>query len=250
MVVLEIILSVFIVSLMSLVGIFTLYFKEKTVEKGIFKFLSFSAGALLGAAFLDLIPESIELMETENAMFLVIFGFLFSFVLEKFVLWHHCHDKHCKIKERRIALPYLITMGDGIHNIVDGMIIAVAYLTDPALGVVTTVAIIAHEIPQEIGDFGVLLYGGMNKLTALALNFLTALTAMIGALVVIFLNVSYESITSFLIPIAAGHFIYIAASDLIPELQKTTDKKESLFQIILILFGVFLIWAVAEFFAH
>lgn len=250
MVVFEVLASVFIVSLMSLLGIFTIYFKEEAVEKSLSVLISLAAGTLLGAAFLDLIPESLELMEVKNAMILVLLGFLLFFILEKFILWHHCHDKKCKHRERRTALPYLNIIGDGIHNIVDGMVIAVAYLTDPSLGIVTTIAIMMHEIPQEIGDFGILLYGGLNRWTALALNFLTALTAMIGAIVILVLNVSFQSITALLLPLAAGHFIYIAAADLIPELQSTTSKKESAMQLTLLILGILLIMFVGEAFKH
>ncbi len=250
MVVFEVLASVFIVSLMSLLGIFTIYFKEEAVEKSLSVLISLAAGTLLGAAFLDLIPESLELMEVKNAMILVLLGFLLFFILEKFILWHHCHDKKCKHRERRTALPYLNIIGDGIHNIVDGMVIAVAYLTDPSLGIVTTIAIMMHEIPQEIGDFGILLYGGLNRWTALALNFLTALTAIIGAIVILVLNVSFQSITALLLPLAAGHFIYIAAADLIPELQRTTSKKESAMQLTLLILGILLVMFVGEAFKH
>ncbi|MEM4160244.1 MAG: ZIP family metal transporter [Candidatus Micrarchaeia archaeon] len=250
MVVFEVLISVLIVSLMSLIGIFTLYFKEETVEKSLSILISLAAGTLLGAAFLDLIPESFEIMETKTAMILVLVGFLLFFVLEKFILWHHCHNKQCKHRERKKALPYLNIIGDGVHNIIDGMVIAVAYLTDPSLGIVTTIAIIMHEIPQEIGDFGILLYSGLNKLTALAFNFLTALTAMIGAIVILILDVSFQSITAFLLPLAAGHFIYIAAADLIPELQITTNKKESAIQLAVLLIGILLIMFVGSIFEH
>ncbi|MCX8202632.1 MAG: ZIP family metal transporter [Candidatus Micrarchaeota archaeon] len=250
MVILEILVSVFIVSLMSLLGIVTLYFREKTVEKSLFALVSLSAGALLGVAFLDLIPESFEYMDVKNAMLLVLAGFLLFFILEKFILWHHCHDAHCRHKDRKTALPYLNIIGDGVHNILDGMVIAVAYLADPSLGVITTIAVIAHEIPQEIGDFGILLYSGMDKTTALLVNFFTALTAMLGAIAILILNVSFESITSLLLPLAAGHFIYIAAADLIPELQKTVSKKESVLQFVFILLGILLVVLIGEFFAH
>ncbi|MEM4134296.1 MAG: ZIP family metal transporter [Candidatus Micrarchaeia archaeon] len=250
MVVFEVLISVLIVSLMSLIGIFTLYFKEETVEKSLSILISLAAGTLLGAAFLDLIPESFEIMETKTAMILVLVGFLLFFVLEKFILWHHCHNKQCKHRERKKALPYLNIIGDGVHNIIDGMVIAVAYLTDPSLGIVTTIAIMMHEIPQEIGDFGILLYSGLNKWTALAFNFLTALTAMIGAMVILILDVSFQSITAFLLPLAAGHFIYIAAADLIPELQITTNKKESAIQLAVLLIGILLIMFVGSIFEH
>jgi len=246
MAIFEIILAVLIVSLMSLVGILTIFFSNKTVSRLLFYLISFSAGTLLGAAFFDLIPESIEINGIHETMFFTLIGFLIFFVLEKFIIYHHCHDyPECKHEvNRKRALPYLNLLGDGIHNFVDGMIIAVAFLTDPSLGIITTIAIIAHEIPQELGDFGILLYGGMNKINALAFNFLTALTALLGAIFVIFINAEYNSITSLLIPLAAGHFIYISAVDIIPELHKTTNKKQSAIQFALILMGLFIIYII------
>lgn len=252
MVLFEILASVVIVSLVSLVGILTIFFREKTVEDVLFLLISLSAGALLGAAFLDLIPESIEIAGVMNTMWMVIVGFLLFFVLEKFLLFHHAHDhSHAKKHSgRKAALPYLNLIGDGIHNLVDGMIIAVAYITDPSLGIVTTIAIIAHEIPQEIGDFGVLIYGGLNKWNALAFNFLTALTAIIGAMAIILLNVSVESITTFLLPLAAGHFIYISTVDIMPELHKTTNKTRSVMQLAFILLGMLFIVSAGALFGH
>jgi zinc and cadmium transporter len=222
-----------------LIGIFTIFFKEKSVEKALFVMIALSAGTLLGAAFLDLIPESIDVNGVETTMQVVLVGFLLFFILEKLVIFHHCHSyPNCKHEERKHALPYLNLIGDGVHNFVDGMVIAAAYFTDPSLGVITTIAIIAHEMPQEIGDFGVLLYCGMNKINALAFNFLTALTSMVGALFVIILNIGHESIISLLVPLAAGHFIYIAAADIIPELQKSTDKKRAVFELIIMVAGI------------
>ncbi|MCS7109413.1 MAG: ZIP family metal transporter [Candidatus Micrarchaeota archaeon] len=250
MVVAEIFISIFIVSMVSLLGIFTIYFKEKTVEKSLTLIVSLAAGALLGVAFLDLIPESFENLDIKNAMLLVIMGFIVFFIFEKFILLHHCHKLQCKHVEKKVALPYLNILGDGIHNILDGMIIAIAYLEDPSLGILTTIAVIAHEIPQEIGDFGILLYSGMSRNSALLVNFLTALTAFFGAILILILNMSFESISAILLPLAAGHFIYIAASDLIPELQKTTDKKESLIEIIFVLLGILIIAAGGYFFGH
>ena len=242
MVIFEIFASVIIVSLVSLVGIITFFFREKTIENLLFPLISLSAGALLGAAFLDLIPESLEVTGVMNTMWMVIVGFLLFFVLEKFLIWNHSHEhSHSKHVDKRAALPYLNLIGDGIHNFVDGMVIAAAYLTNPAVGVVTTIAIIAHEIPQEIGDFGLLLYGGMNKWNALAFNFLTALTAVMGAGVIALLNVSMESVTALLLPLAAGHFVYISAADVIPELQKTTNRFHSFLQLVFIITGILFI---------
>ncbi|VVB73685.1 Zinc transporter ZupT [uncultured archaeon] len=243
MVIVETLVSVFIVSLVSLIGVIALAVKPKTLNGVLFLLISLSAGGLLGAAFLDLLPEAIDLAGVQNAMMLTLTGFLVFFVMEKFLLWYHCHEYPvCKNPaHRRRALPYLNLMGDGIHNFVDGMVIATAYIADPSLGVITTIAVIMHEIPQEIGDFGVLIYGGLSRLNALSFNFLSALTAFLGAITVFMLSSSFQGLSAVLLPFAAGHFIYIAGADLVPELQKELDKRKSLMQLIMLIVGIGLI---------
>ena len=243
MVLLETLLSVFLVSLISLIGVIALAVKPKTLNGMLFALISLSAGGLLGAAFLDLMPEAIDLAGVQNAMLLALAGFLLFFLLEKFLLWYHCHEyPTCRNPaHRKKALPYLNIVGDGIHNFVDGMIIATAYLANPSLGVITTIAVIMHEIPQEIGDFGVLVYCGLTRLNALAFNFLSALTAFLGAIAVFIMASSFQGLSAILLPLAAGHFIYIAGADLIPELQKELDKKKSMIQLLCLLIGIGLI---------
>jgi zinc and cadmium transporter len=159
------------------------------------------------------------------------------FIIEKFLHWHHCHqvsDSHTNIQ------PYAIMnlIGDGVHNIIDGLIIGASYLVSIPIGIATTIAVVLHEIPQEIGDFGVLIYGGLSRGRALMLNFLTALTAILGAVVSLVAASSIEGATTFLVPLAAGQFIYIAVADLIPEIHKETDWKKSLIQLALFVLGV------------
>jgi zinc and cadmium transporter len=232
--------AVILVSLISLVGIITLALKETRLKKIIFFLVSFAAGSLLGAAFLDLIPEAIE-GELNSAIFIYILGgIILFFLLEKFLYWTHCHEGVCDVH----TFSYLNLFGDGMHNFIDGAIIATGFLSSTPLGLITTLAIIFHEIPQELGDFSVLVYGGFSRKKALFYNYLCSLTAILGALVGYFFNSLFANLNSLMLAFAAGGFIYIACVDLIPELHKERNLKTSLLQIILIVLGISLIWMV------
>jgi zinc and cadmium transporter len=235
-----ILLSVLAVSLISLVGVFTLLVKERFMERVLFILIAGATGTLLGAAFLDLIPEAMN-ESGSNAMTHVLFGLLSFFILERFIFWRHCHEEKCEIH----AFTYLNLIGDAIHNFLDGMVIAAAYLSsgsDISLGLITTIAIISHEIPQEIGDFGILVYGGLSKYRALLFNFLSALTSFIGAILFYFFSPLFEGSTSLLLGFAAGGFIYIAAVDLLPELNKELEIRRSAIQLAFLTAGIFAIW--------
>ncbi|MDI6655467.1 MAG: ZIP family metal transporter [Candidatus Hydrothermarchaeota archaeon] len=236
--------SVFIVSIISLIGIFSLMLREGLLKRILFILIAFAAGALLGAAFLDLIPEAMEESQGANVFGYVLFGILSFFVLERFIFWRHCHDGKCDVQ----TFSYLNLVGDGVHNFIDGMVIAAAFLTNVPLGVVTTIAIIFHEIPQEIGDFGILVYGGFSRFRALFYNFLSSLTAFIGAISTYFFSSYIESSLTFLIALAAGGFIYIATADLMPELQKEVDFEKSVVQLFSLIAGILLLWALILFF--
>jgi len=199
-----------------------------------------SAGALFGGAFLHLIPEAIEQSSLERTTLLTITGFCFFFLLERCLWWRHCHTKAgaCEVH----TLGYMNLIGDGIHNLIDGLIIAAGFFVDIRLGIVTTVAVIMHEIPQEIGDFGVLLYSGLSRSRALLFNFLSAAVAIVGALVGTVLCGQIPFLKALLLPFAAGGFIYIAACDLIPELHKEPDIKRSFFSFAFFLAGVMLMF--------
>jgi zinc and cadmium transporter len=201
--------------------------------------LAFSAGALFGDTFIHLIPEIIEEQGSFNlfsAGFLL-FGILMFFVIEKFIHWQHCHMPITK--EHIHPFAYMNLVGDGFHNFIDGLIIAGSYLVDFKVGIATTLAVILHEIPQEIGDFGVLLHGGFSRGKALLLNFATALTAVLGTIAVLLVGSKVEGLSSILLPIAAGGFIYIAGADLIPELHKQSDLKVSVMSMLFFFLGIF-----------
>jgi zinc and cadmium transporter len=230
-----IILATFIVSLISFIGAATLALSEKLLKKILLALVGFAAGALIGGAFLHLLPESIEngVSSLENIFMTVIIGFVIFFVLEK-LLWRHCHERACPIH----VFAYLNLLGDGVHNFIDGLVMAASFVVSIPLGLTTTLAIAAHEIPQELGDFGVLVYGGLKPRRALFLNFVTALTAVAGGLAGYYLFPYMGGAMVYLLPFAAGGFLYIAASDLIPELHKEADTTRTAISFALFLIGI------------
>lgn len=234
MVILWIISSTFCVSLISLIGILALAIKEKLLHKILFCLVGFSAGALIGTAFLHILPEALEKSQSINVFSILILGIILFFMMEKYFYWRHCHAGVCDIH----AFTYLNLIGDGFHNFLDGMIIAASYLVSIKLGVVTTLAVILHEIPQELGDFGVLVYGGFSKKKALFYNFISALTAMLGAIVGYFMSGLMQDFSNFIMPLTAGGFIYIAISDLIPQIHKESNLRRSTSAFIAFLFGI------------
>ena len=226
--------STFLVSLISLVGVITLAVKDNLLHKITFCLIGFSAGALIGGAFLHLLPESLEKMPANAMFYYVILGIVLFFLMERYLYWRHCHDGICDVH----AFTYLNLFGDGIHNFIDGVVIAISFVDSVKLGVVTTIAIILHEIPQELGDFGVLVYGGFTKRKALFCNFLTALTAVAGAIAGYFLSDFAKGFSNLILPLTAGGFIYIGASDLIPEIHKETNLRRSTLAFISFLLGI------------
>ncbi|MCB9798470.1 ZIP family metal transporter [Candidatus Nomurabacteria bacterium] len=230
------IISTLIVSAISLVGIFTLSLKAEKLERFLFVLVSFSAGTLLGDAFLHLIPE---IAETCSFDLLVSFGILAGIgvmlFLEKVIHWHHCHSPS---KHKSHAFAKMNLIGDALHNFLDGLVIGAAYTVSIPIGIATTIAVILHEIPQEIGDFGVLLQGGYKKGQALLLNFFIGLFALLGTVLALSLSKWSEDASHALVPFAAGTFIYIALADLFPEIHKETKLGKSLLQLIAFVFGI------------
>ncbi|MEK6959572.1 MAG: ZIP family metal transporter [Nanoarchaeota archaeon] len=244
-----ILLVVLIVSLMALIGVFTIPMKTATLSKFLFVAVSFAAGSLLGAAFLDLIPEAISELPHQTVFGAVLLGILVSFAVEKFLYHYHCHVGHkCEHPHRPKSYTYLSLIGDAIHNFLDGMIIAVSFVTSFETGVTASIAVIAHEIPQEIGDFALLIKGGFTRKKALIYNFLTALTAFLGAILAYYFSKQVQGFSPILAAFAGGTFIYIAACDLIPELHHEEKASRSTIQTIMILLGILVIWAAHLFF--
>jgi len=229
--------SVFIVSLISLVGILTIAVKKNYLKSVLLFLVSFAAGALLGDVFFHLFPELIH----RNGFSLmtgsyILLGILLFFLLEKIMHWRHCHMMAAPGHVHPLAVMNLV--GDAIHNFIDGVLIAGSYLVSMPVGIATTVAVIFHEIPQEMGDFGVLLHSGMKVKKALLFNLLSASTAILGVLFVLVINFDSNSLIDVIIPITIGGFLYIANTDLIPELHKDSRIVHSIFQFIGLIFGI------------
>ncbi|MBI2136637.1 ZIP family metal transporter [Candidatus Woesearchaeota archaeon] len=229
--------SVLIISLISFIGIIGLSIKIDKLKQIVLFLVSFSAGALLGDVFIHLLPELVEEYGFGlNMSLYVLSGIVFFFIVEKFIHWHHCHIEPSRDHPHPFALMNLL--GDAVHNFIDGMIIAGSYLASLPVGIATTTAVILHEIPTEIGDFGVLLHGGFSKNKALAMNFLSAITAVLGAIVALLLSAYIPNLNKFLIPFTVGVFIYIAGSDLIPELHKEVNVQKSFIQLVTFVLGI------------
>ncbi len=229
-----------VVCLVSLVGVASFWVKPRTMRKALMFLVAFSAGALMGGAFLHLLPEAVEEIGAEWFGVVFLASFALFFVLERLVHWHHCHEAgHCEVH----SFAYMNLVGDAIHNFVDGVIIAASFVVSVPLGFTTTLAVIAHEVPQEIGDFGVLVYAGFSKTKALAYNFLSSLTAMAGALIGYYLSGSVAGLVPYLLPVAAGSFVYIASSDLIPELHKEPRLSKALKSFAFFLLGIAFMYA-------
>ena len=223
-------IAVVVISGISLVGAVTLVLRPTTLRRGLPTLISFAAGALLGDAFLHLIPEIAESDAGFDpaASFLLLGGVVVFFVLEKILHWHHAH-----VPSEEVLHPVATTnlVGDALHNFVDGGIVAGAFLVDPGLGLATALAVALHEIPQELGDFGILIHAGLKPARALALNLVTALAALAGAFVTIIVAAATEGFERMLVAITAGGFIYIASTDLLPELHKEPEARKSLVQL-------------------
>jgi len=239
-------ISVFIVSLVSLVGVITLVVSLEKLKKILIFLVSFSAGALLGDAFLHILPEiSSETGFTQKIAVLMIAGMILFFILEKYIHWTHCHEPLSAGHPHHLAAMNLI--GDGLHNFLDGLIIAASYAISLPLGLATSLAIIFHEIPQEIGDFGILLHAGFSKKRAIYYNLLSAFTAIIGTIFGLLLKNSSEHFSVIILPVAAAGFIYIATADLIPELHKETKMSRSFMQIISLIAGFLIMYLLTLF---
>ncbi len=226
-------LATFLISLLSLLGVVSLFYKAKELDKVLFFVIAFAAGSLLGDAFLHLIPEAYETLQNDSVFLLILLGFGIFFILEKLLHWHHYHHTG---KCSGHVTGQLNLIGDGIHNFMDGLMIAASFRVSVNLGVASTLAVALHEIPQEIGDFAVLLYSGFGKMRALLFNFLSALLAVVGAVVGWWLL--SEATVNFLLPVIAGGFIYIAATDLVPELHKENEVIRSVLTLFFFAIGI------------
>jgi zinc and cadmium transporter len=212
-----------------------LIFPERVRKTLVPCLISYATGTLLGAAFLGMIPHALQYIEPFRILTAVLAGIILFFLLEKLVIWRHCHDGECEVHS--VAGP-LILFGDAFHNFIDGIVIAAAFLTNTTLGVATALAVIAHEVPQEIGDFAILLNGGYSKQRAFFYNLLSSLTTLPGAVISYFFLKAAQTAVPYILALSAASFIYIAMADLIPELHKRFGVRNTVRQFILFISGI------------
>lgn len=233
-------------SLFSLVGGLLLLSKKLSVSRVQRIAIPFAAGALLAAAFIDLFPEAVEEAGPLKASLMVLIGFVSFFIFERFLGWFHHHHAHPDThphEHKQKTTRSLIVLGDTLHNLIDGLVIGAAFLVDPATGIITAIAIAAHEIPQEIGDFGVLLSMGMRRRNVLLVNIVSALVTVVAAVAVFVFGGVFEGIEPVLLALTAGMFIYIAASDLIPTIHNETSSRVANLQTLIFIIGITLVSA-------
>jgi zinc and cadmium transporter len=222
-----------------------MFFKKEVLDKILIFLVSLSAGALMGGAFLHLLPEASEAMSIDSLFGVFLISFITFFLIEKILHWRHCHKADCSIH----TFGYMNLVGDSVHNFIDGLVIASVFMVDVKLGIVTTLAVAIHEIPQEIGDYGVLIYAGFKRKMALILNYAVALTVVLGGIVGYLLFSSLEGFLPFLMPFAAGGFVYIAASDLMPEIRKESNLGKSIISFFVFILGIVIMYLV-KFIGH
>lgn len=239
------ILSVLAVSLLSLVGVSFFLFRESLVRTLLLYIVSFSTGSLFGDVFFHIFPELKDSSAVfQHTMAYVLLGILISFVIEKIIHWHHCHilpSTHDHCEHHHVGIMSLI--GDGVHNFIDGLLIAASFLVSAEIGFATTIAVMLHEIPQEIGDFAILLHSGFSKTKAVVFNLLSASMCVLGAVIALLLSGITPALSAVLLPIAAGNFLYLAGSDLIPELHKHTGLRQGFLQLLCMIAGMVAMYA-------
>ena len=238
MVLLQILLATFSITLCVWISVFLLILKRDILAKITLLLVSLSAGALIGGAFLHLLPEASESMDPDTIFISTLIAFVLFYFIEKILHWRHCHKDNCDAH----TYGHMSLIGDSIHNFIDGLVIAGAFLIDTKMGIATTLAIALHEIPQEIGDFGVLVHAGFEKMKALAINYAVALTVVLGGAIGYFVSFYAENVINYLIPFAAGGFIYVASSDLMPEIRKEKSLKKSIISFLFFIVGVLIMF--------
>jgi zinc and cadmium transporter len=236
-----ILLGGFAMSAISLVGSLTLLLRPQTLDRIVMPLVAFAAGSLLGGAFFHMLPAGAQGRDLGGVFLWTMLGFTLFFALEQFLHWHHCHKADAECKK---PLTYLILLGDGLHNFLGGIGIAGVFLIDVRLGIMAWLAAAAHEIPQELGDFGVLVHGGWRRSSALLFNFLSGTTFLLGSLATYALSQAID--VGFLVSFAAGNFLYIAASDLVPEVNKHRSVPTSVIHFLAFSAGLALLWALRE----
>lgn len=240
MVLLMIIAGTFVITLCVWIAVIFIFLRKEHLSNITIMLVALSAGALMGGAFLHLMPEAAEEINPETLFSIFLISFVVFLLIEKMLHWRHCHKAECSIH----TFGHMNLIGDSIHNFIDGLVIASTFMVSPALGVITTLAVAVHEIPQEIGDYGVLIHAGFSKKRALMLNYAVALTVVLGGIIGYFFFSRIENVLPYLLPFAAGGFVYISASDLIPEIRKENNLNKSITIFLVFLIGIFFMYLV------
>ncbi|OGB74029.1 hypothetical protein A2V68_01520 [candidate division Kazan bacterium RBG_13_50_9] len=240
---LYIIASVTVVSLISLLGVLYFILSPRWFDRALPWLVAFAAGALLGVSFFDLIPESFGYLDDKAPVY-VVGGIVLFLLFEQVLHWHHEHRHDCEDCGSRKTVGYTVLLGDGLHNFLDGILLASAFLTNVGLGLAATVAVVLHEIPQELGDFAVLVHSGFSRYRALLFNFLSALTAVVGGLLAYFFLQKAEGVVPYIIAIGAGGFLYIALVDLVAELKGHQSLSVRLGQLAALIIGLLILFTV------
>jgi zinc and cadmium transporter len=248
-----VIVSTFLISLLSLVGMFVLSLSEETLHRIIRMLVSFSAGTIFGASIFDLLPEAIERVSESEVFVYVAVGFIFSMIFERFIYWYHGHD--ADVEASRDEAPtkgfaYLNLVGDFVHNFIDGMIIAASFFVNFQLGIASSIAVAFHELPQEMGDFGILVYAGFKPRPSLIYNYTAAFSVVIGAVFASLFLETVEPLSGLLVSFSTGAFMYLSASELVPEMNKEKNNLKAAVQVLIFILGVILIYSLGIFFHH
>jgi len=240
------------ISLTGFVGFFTLSLSEKTLHRVLYVLVAYSAGTILGAALFDLLPEAVELVDEHLVFPIVAAGFVFFLFLERVIYWYHGHGHEYEHGEEKVTkgFAYLNLVGDFIHNFIDGMIIAAAFINGFVVGLTATIAVLFHELPQEMGDYGILVYAGLERRRALLLNFLAAVSVIIGGVFGSLFIASVEELGGWMVAFSAGAFLFLSASELIPEMREEDDRVRSVIQLTILVLGMLTIYSLGLVFPH
>lgn len=228
-----IIMATLVNGLTAFAGAVTLWMNEKTFRRAIFFLVAFSAGSLFSGALFHLAAESLEALNEQVVFLLMISGFSLFFIVERFLWWHHCHEDECDVH----PVSYLVLIGDSVHNFIDGAVIAASFFVSIQFGILTTALVLVHELPQELGDFAILVHGGFSRARALFFNFLSQIICVAGGILTYYIGAIGEH-TVFILPFAAGGFLYISASDLVPELHREPNRARSMGSFAFFMIGV------------
>ncbi len=246
------ILATVVISLTGFIGFFTLSLNEETLHRMLFVLVAYSAGTILGAALFDLLPEAVELVDEAVVFPIIAGGFVFFLFLERVIYWYHGHGHEYEHGDEKVTkgFAYLNLTGDFVHNFIDGMVIAAGFINGFVVGLTAAIAVLFHELPQEMGDYGILVYAGIERRRALMLNFLAAVSVVVGGVFGSFFIASVEELGGWMVAFSAGAFLFLSASELIPEMLKEDDRRRAVIQLAIMVLGMLTIYSLGFVFPH